>query len=89
MTDKLIRGAGGGGEPTQVNNTYIVEATTVQSRDPVETEDSLASSQSINFVDLLCEGEIEGFPSAAGYTLGTDAYNQAALKDVYIDDDEW
>jgi len=85
MTDKLIRGAGGGGEPTQVNNTYFVEATTVQRRDPVETADSLASSQSINFVDLLCEGEIEGFPSAAGYTLGTDAYNQAALKDVYID----
>ena len=34
---------------------------------------------------FLSEGEIEGFPSAAGFTQGTDAYNKAALKDVFLD----
>ena len=32
----------------------------------------------------MCEGEIEGFPSARNYTLGTDNYNRAMLKDVFL-----
>jgi predicted phage tail protein len=53
-------------------------------RTPTRTADSLASTQYATFLDLLSEGEIEGFPSAAGLTKGTDAYNIAALKDIYL-----
>ena len=53
-------------------------------RIPIRTADSLASTQYATFLDLLSEGEIEGFPSAAGLTKGTDAYNIAALKDIYL-----
>ena len=48
------------------------------------TADSLTSTQYATFLDLLSEGEIEGFPSAAGLTKGTAAYNIAALKDIYL-----
>ena len=53
-------------------------------RTPTRTADSLSSTQYATFLDLLSEGEIEGFPSAAGLTKGTDAYNIAALKDIYL-----
>ena len=53
-------------------------------RTPTRTADSLASTQYATFLDLLSEGEIEGFPSAAGLTKGTSAYNIAALKDIYL-----
>jgi predicted phage tail protein len=53
-------------------------------RIPTRTADSLASTQYATFLDLLSEGEIEGFPSAAGLTKGTTAYNIAALKDIYL-----
>ena len=53
-------------------------------RTPTRTADSLASTQYATFLDLLSEGEIEGFPSAAGLTKGTTAYNIAALKDIYL-----
>ena len=46
--------------------------------------DALSSKQFITIVDVLAEGEIEGFPSAAGLTQGTTAYNNAALKDVFL-----
>ena len=46
---------------------------------------SVQSRQAINIVEVLSEGEIEGFPSAAGLTQGTDAYNKASLKDVFLD----
>ena len=45
---------------------------------------SIQSRQAINVIEVLSEGEIEGFPSAAGLTKGTDAYNNAALKDVFL-----
>ena len=45
---------------------------------------SIQSRQAINVIEVLSEGEIEGFPSAAGLTKGTDAYNNAALKDIYL-----
>jgi predicted phage tail protein len=44
----------------------------------------LNSRQVVRILDLLSEGEIEGFPSARGYTWGTDDYNKALLKDVYF-----
>jgi len=47
-------------------------------------EDVLSSKQFATIVDVLSEGEIEGFPSAAGFTKGTANYNTAALKDVYL-----
>lgn len=47
--------------------------------------DNLESKQYSRLVDLISEGEIEGFPSARTYTRGTDAYNRALLKDVYLD----
>jgi len=47
-------------------------------------DDVLASKQFQTLVELLGEGEIEGFPSAAGLTQGTTAYNNAALKDVFL-----
>ena len=45
---------------------------------------ALSSKQFATIVDVLSEGEIEGFPSAAGFTKGTTNYNNAALKDVYL-----
>ena len=47
-------------------------------------KDVLSSKQFATIVDVLSEGEIEGFPSAAGFTKGTANYNTAALKDVYL-----
>ena len=44
----------------------------------------LNSSQVARIVDLLSEGEIEGFPSASGLTVGTDAYHLASLKDTFF-----
>ena len=46
---------------------------------------SVQSRQAINVIEILSEGEIEGFPSAAGLTQGTNAYNRASLKDVFLD----
>ena len=53
-------------------------------RDPTLPRDVLGSKQFATFVEVLGEGEIEGFPSAAPYTKGTTQYNNAALKDVYL-----
>tara|TARA_Y100001972_G_scaffold20405_2_gene23977 strand:- start:2387 stop:5812 length:3426 start_codon:yes stop_codon:yes gene_type:complete len=43
--------------------------------------------QRLDIVDLLGEGEIEGFPSASSFnkTTQTALYNKAALKDIYLD----
>ena len=75
MTDikRIIRGAKGG------NNTPPKPT-----RDP----DNLHSRQYATFLDLISEGEIEGFATASkeGRTKGTDAYNNAALKDVFLND---
>ena len=49
------------------------------------TQASVQSRQAVNIVEVISEGEIEGFPSAAGLTQGTDAYNKASLKDVFLD----
>lgn len=71
MTNKIIRGAGGPPpRPPQ----------------PTRAPDTLNSRQFASIQDLLSEGEIEGFatPSKAGLAKGTTAYNNAALKDVFL-----
>jgi len=79
---ELIRGAGGGGGG---GGTTVVQQTIVApTRTPVRDADTLASKQFATFVDLLSEGEIEGFPSASAYARGTDNYNRALLKDVFL-----
>lgn len=44
----------------------------------------LNSRQFIRILDLLSEGEIEGFPSARNYSWGSNEYNTALLKDVFF-----
>ena len=70
---KIIRGSGG---PPRGQ------------RQPTRAPDTLNSRQFASIQDLLSEGEIEGFatPSKAGLTKGTTAYNNAALKDIFLDD---
>ena len=77
MTDapkKIIRGSGGGSPPPPPQ--------------PTRAPDTLHSRQFATFLDLISEGEIEGFASASkeGLTKGTTAYNNAALKDVFLND---
>ena len=73
MTDKIIRGSGGP-PPTPPS--------------PTRAPDTLNSRQFASIQDLISEGEIEGFatPSKASLTKGTTAYNNAALKDVFLND---
>ena len=72
MTNKIIRGSGGG-RPSPPPS-------------PTRAPDTLNSRQFASIQDLLSEGEIEGFatPSKAGLTKGTTAYNNAALKDIFL-----
>ena len=69
---KIIRGSGGPSPPPPPQ--------------PTRTPDTLHSRQFATFLDLISEGEIEGFASASkeGLTKGTTAYNNAALKDVFL-----
>jgi len=73
MTDKIIRGAGGP-PPTPPP--------------PYRAPDTLNSRQFASIQDLISEGEIEGFatPSKAGLSKGSTAYNNAALKDIFLND---
>ena len=72
---KTIRGSGGGGNDKSPPPPY-------------RAPDTLNSRQFATVQDLISEGEIEGFASAskAQLTKGTDAYNNASLKDVFLDD---
>ena len=58
-----------------------------RNRKPTREPDTLNSKQFATIQDLISEGEIEGFatPSKAGLTRGTETYNNAALKDVILD----
>ena len=78
---ELIRGAGGGGGG---GGTVVQQTVVAPTRTPVRDPDTLASKQYATFVDLLSEGEIEGFPSAAAYARDSADYNRALLKDVFL-----
>jgi predicted phage tail protein len=78
MTDQpLISGAFGGRGGSSGVNT----------RTPTEAGDNLNSSATVEIIDVLGEGEIEGFatPSKAGYARGSADWNRAMLKDIYLD----
>ena len=81
---KRIAGAGGGGGQSQTVNVNQSVQVYAASRTPIKQADNLASKSFGRILDLISEGEIEGFPSARDYTRGTDAYNVALLKDVYL-----
>ena len=71
---KIIRGAGGGPKTPPP---------------PYRAPDTLHSRQFVTLQDLISEGEIEGFatPSSKGITDRTsDAYNNAAKADVFLND---
>jgi predicted phage tail protein len=68
-------GAGGGGGSKGSGGSYT----------PSTAPDSLNSTAFVKIIDLLGEGEIEGFPSARAYTRDTPEYNTALLKDVFFD----
>jgi len=68
----------------EAQNAQAEAAIANRPRVPTRTPDTLASTQYATFIDLLSEGELEGFPSAVGLTKDTAAYNLAALKDIYL-----
>jgi len=55
---------------------------------PSTAKDNLDSTSYANIIELLSEGEIEGFatPSKLGLTRYTAEYNNAALKDIFFND---
>ena len=75
-----IKGSGGGGG----GGSNPAPSPPQPTREP----DTLHSRQFATFLDLVSEGEIEGFATASkeGRTKGTTAYNNAALKDVFLND---
>lgn len=74
--DELIIGAGGGGKGGSKGGGGA----------PKEVKDNLESTAYAYLVDLIGEGEIEGFatPSRLGITRGTDLYNTIRLKDIFL-----
>ena len=74
--NKFITGSGGGGGKGGGQDP------------PTIAPDNLHSKQFATLLDLISEGEIEGFssPSKEGRTKGTTAYLNAAKKDIFLDD---
>ena len=74
--NKFITGSGGGGGKGGSR------------KPPTIASDNLHSKQFATLLDLISEGEIEGFssPSKEGRTKGTTAYLNAAKKDIFLDD---
>lgn len=70
----IVIGSGGGGKGG--------------GKTPTTADDNLNSVAKVNILDALGEGEIEGFNTAReeGHTQGSAAYNNAMLKDIYLDD---
>lgn len=78
--DKAILGAGGGGGGKGGGGGGTGGAGGVS-----VPRDNLNSVQYARILELISEGEIEGFPSARNFAKGTTEYNNAALKDTFID----
>ena len=51
---------------------------------PTTADDSLNSTAFVKILDLIGEGEIEGWPSARKFARGTKEYKNARLKDIYF-----
>lgn len=66
---KIIGAGGGGGKGSGGTTT---------------ANDNISSNAYVRIVDLIGEGEMEGFPSARAYTKGSDAYMTASKKDIYL-----
>lgn len=79
MTELIIAGAGGGGGAGKGGGGGSSDT-------PTEKKDNLNSTAYANVLDLLGEGEIEGFatPSKLGLTRDSATYNTALLKDIYF-----
>jgi len=75
MTD-LIAGGGGGGGGGKGGGGGAGSADVAA--------DNLDSTQIARIIDLIGEGEIEGFPSARAYNRDTTNYNRALLKDIFF-----
>ena len=89
---KIIRGSlGGRGGPARTVIQQVPSPSNPAASappKPTRTPDTLHSRQFATFLDLISEGEIEGFasPSKEGRTRGTDAYTNAALKDIFLNE---
>jgi predicted phage tail protein len=85
MSKHMIAGSGGlgGGQRTVQQPTYSSAAPVTYS--PTTTPDTLNSTQWATILDLIGEGEIEGFPSAKGFSRTSSEYGLAMLKDIYLD----
>jgi predicted phage tail protein len=72
-----IYGAGGGGGKGKPGGAF---------RKSKESKDNLDSTAYAKIVEILSEGEIEGFatPSRLGLTQGTTQYMNASMKDIYF-----
>ena len=86
--NQIIGAGGGGGGGAAVIQQVIVQQQSAPpaARTPTRTADNLASTSHATILDLISEGEIEGFPSARDYTRDTANYNLALLKDVFLTD---
>jgi predicted phage tail protein len=65
-----IIGAGGGGGKGRGGTTTAT--------------DNISSSAYVRLIDLIGEGEMEGFPSARAYLKNSDEYVTASKKDIYL-----
>jgi predicted phage tail protein len=74
MTDLIAGGGGGGGGKGGGGGAGSANV----------APDDLDSTQIARIIDLIGEGEIEGFPSARTYNRDTTEYNRALLKDIYF-----
>jgi predicted phage tail protein len=72
-----IYGAGGGGGKGKPGGAF---------RKSKESKDNLDSTAYAKIVEIVSEGEIEGFatPSRLGLTQGTTQYMNASMKDIYF-----
>jgi len=80
IMDELIIGAGGGGGKGGGSKG--------EGYTPSEDKDTLESTAYAYVLDLIGEGEIEGFatPSSLGITRGTSLYNTILKKDIFFND---
>ena len=74
QNNSIIQGAGGGGSK--------------KPKKPYKAPDTLHSRQFFTVQDLISEGEIEGFatPSRLGISTSSSNYQNAARKDIFLDD---